>query len=427
MKTDINSISEAKKEFARLIHPLDINTFFEQYWEQRPLIITREQPNYYSDLFSRKDVDKLVCLSELKFPNIQLSKKGESFPWRYQSQKDEDSHYDSTVINELYHRYAQGHTIALNSLEKKWQPVLLLCQKLSLFLHAHAHINAYYTPQNSRGFDPHFDHQEVFVLQIEGSKRWRLYKPFQLCPLSSQQRYQIPRHKLPELQHEILLKPGDLLYMPSGCIHEASTADTSSLHLTIGVHVYRWLDLINKALMSVAKNNVSWRKSLPLGFLKQPEAIYSLKQHFQTMLTALDQNIDVETAIEQIRHRFIDEILTPPDGHFTQIDRLNSVNLDTVVVKRHSWLCRIFSDLDSASIQFPNNTIKGPKHIEQALHFIADTERFPVKAIPNTLTATGKLVLVRRLVKEGLLMIASDISHKQQNQKKVISARQLNS
>ena len=398
------NIDRNSAEFQRLIHPLDINTFFEEYWEQRPLIIRRQQPDYYTDLFSRADVDSLVCLNELKFPNIQLSKLGQSMPWRYQTTKSEDSHYDSTVINELYRRYAEGHTIALNSLEKRWQPILLFCQSLSMFLNAHAHINAYYTPQKSRGFDPHFDHQEVFIMQIEGSKHWRLYKPFELCPLSSQQRYKIPRDRLPELDREVTLNPGDLLYMPSGCIHEASATENSSLHLTIGVHVYRWLNLTNKALEVISEQNVFLRKSLPIGFLKHPERIHAFKHQFREMLAMLRDNADVEAAMAKLKKLFIDEILTVPDGHFTQIDRLNSIDLDTVLTKRQ--ICRVFTVEDLACIQFPASTIKGPKHLESALKFIANTEQFTAKAISNSLSDSGKIILVRRLIKEGLLAIA---------------------
>lgn len=37
--------------------------------------------------------------------------------------------------------------------------------------------NVYLTPQNSQGFAPHYDDIDAFVLQIEGSKHWRVYEP----------------------------------------------------------------------------------------------------------------------------------------------------------------------------------------------------------------------------------------------------------
>jgi len=36
--------------------------------------------------------------------------------------------------------------------------------------------NVYLTPAGTQGFAPHFDDVEVFMLQLEGKKRWRLYE-----------------------------------------------------------------------------------------------------------------------------------------------------------------------------------------------------------------------------------------------------------
>ena len=38
------------------------------------------------------------------------------------------------------------------------------------------------TPEGAQGFDPHFDTHEVFVLQVEGHKHWRLYGPGRVLP-----------------------------------------------------------------------------------------------------------------------------------------------------------------------------------------------------------------------------------------------------
>ena len=40
-----------------LLHPLPLSVFFEQYWEKRPLLLKRDDPLFYSKLFSRSDVE----------------------------------------------------------------------------------------------------------------------------------------------------------------------------------------------------------------------------------------------------------------------------------------------------------------------------------------------------------------------------------
>jgi ribosomal protein L16 Arg81 hydroxylase len=44
--------------------------------------------------------------------------------------------------------------------------------------------NVYITPGGSQGLSPHHDDVEVFILQLEGEKHWRLYKPIEELPRS---------------------------------------------------------------------------------------------------------------------------------------------------------------------------------------------------------------------------------------------------
>lgn len=37
--------------------------------------------------------------------------------------------------------------------------------------------NVYLTPPGSQGFAPHYDDIEAFIMQLEGSKEWRIYAP----------------------------------------------------------------------------------------------------------------------------------------------------------------------------------------------------------------------------------------------------------
>ena len=49
--------SRALSGLERLLHPLPPAVFFEQYWEKRPLLLKRNDPAFYSTLFSRRDVE----------------------------------------------------------------------------------------------------------------------------------------------------------------------------------------------------------------------------------------------------------------------------------------------------------------------------------------------------------------------------------
>ncbi len=87
------------------------------------------------------------------------------------------------------------------------------------------------------------------------------------------------------------------------------------------------------------------------------------------------------------------------------MDRADEIELDTLVVKRTGLVCRVVSQGFAASIQFPGNTISGAGHLEPALRFVAGREEaFAVQDLPQ-MTDEAKPVLVRRLVRGGLLKV----------------------
>jgi ribosomal protein L16 Arg81 hydroxylase len=82
------------------------------------------------------------------------------------------------------------------------------------------HANVCITPQNSSGFTPHYDTHEVLVLQIGGSKVWRIYDPPLKLPHRSQP-FNAASHRLPPRprpRFELEMRPGDLLYLPRGYV-----------------------------------------------------------------------------------------------------------------------------------------------------------------------------------------------------------------
>lgn len=389
-------------DFDKLLSPMKTDIFFKKYWDQHPLIIPRKEHNYYSDLFSMQDVDYLIAFNQQTDKKIGIFENG----------KPSIDHYlytyinsnNSFSINQVYDAYCQGKTIKLQDLQNSCKPIAILCRNLEKLFNFKVNVNMYLTPKQSQGLVPHFDTQDVFILQIEGAKHWRIYDSFFPLPLDKD-RQLVPKEKISAPIHEICLTAGDLLYIPRGYVHEAFTSDYSSLHLTVAVYPFRLADLISSALTLVSQQNVSFRKSLPVGFLNQNETITSLKHQFEELLELLLNSAKVEEAVQQLGKEFVGQMGSLPDGHFTQIDDLKTIELDTVVKKRDGVLCHIFKEEDSVSIQFPGNKVNGPSYIEPALYFIADSTEFHISSIPNSLSEDGKLVLVRRLIKEGLLTI----------------------
>ena len=80
--------------------------------------------------------------------------------------------------------------------------------------------NSYYTPRGSQGFAVHHDTHDVLVLQVAGEKRWLLYNPLLELPLKHQ-RYSRSLGDEGEPTDDIILRAGDMLYLPRGWLHQA--------------------------------------------------------------------------------------------------------------------------------------------------------------------------------------------------------------
>ena len=119
--------------------------------------------------------------------------------------------------------------------------------------------NAYVTPPQSQGFDDHYDVHDVFVLQVEGEKRWRIHAPVHEAPLRDQpwtdrRARRRRRGRAPEPLIDVVLRPGDCLYLPRGFLHAATALGAVSTHLTLGVHTWTRHALAEQVLDAGARD-----------------------------------------------------------------------------------------------------------------------------------------------------------------------------
>ncbi|MEA5503555.1 cupin domain-containing protein [Halotia wernerae UHCC 0503] len=375
-----------------LLQPIDLETFLKKYWEQKPLHISGEGRKDYKNIFSIQDLDTLLRYNNTHFiPTFNIIKNGTQVP-----QMNNPSQRDA------FETYSQGNTLLVGSMHNRWKSIGLLCRNFELTLRHPTGATIVTSPNEVQGLSRHFDGVDVFVIQLEGEKYWQIYNPLESLPLNVDGDSLPADTLLDSPLQEVHMRAGDLLYIPRGFPHQAFTKETTSLHLSICVNVIHWKDLIAEVLSIASEQNIELRKSLPIGLLASQGGIGIIEQELHEKLSLLSE-IKVDVAIEQLGSKFIKQMQPLSDGHFTQINHLQDIDLDTVLEKRDGMLCYVFQRGNSAEIHFPGGSITVPAHVETALHFIADAEKFTVKNLSGGLSDDSKLVLSRTLVKEGLL------------------------
>ena len=351
------------------------------------------EPGGFGDLLSFDDVDRILSTMSLRTPNFRLVKAGERIPESAYTRsgrtgsKPVDGMADPARIFELFRR---GATIVLQGLHRYWEPVTVFVRELELELGHPCQVNAYVTPPGAQGLELHSDPHDVFVLQAFGSKRWHVHA----APGEP------PRDPI-----EASVAPGDAIYMPKGTPHAASTQETLSGHLTVGVHVATWRDAIGAAWRRAAEGS-SLDEPVPAGWHRDPDAFErELRERIGRAAQALGAIDAREIAEARVEH-FLTHRGPLVRGVLSEQLASGAIDDGTIVRRRQGSVCELRRTGDSLAILLGDRRIEMPGWLEPAMRRIAATERFAVGELRDDVRdAESRAVLVRRLVREGLLTL----------------------
>lgn len=131
-------------------------------------------------------------------------------------------------------------------------------------------VNLYWTGIGGAPLPMHFDPHDVLVVQCEGEKHWRISSLVVGLPLDRLEMRAVNQSALEagrsvaagRVEAELVTRPGDVLYLPRGTFHAASTLAGRSLHLTFGIAPPSGVDLVD-ALANLAIADPVFRRYLP--------------------------------------------------------------------------------------------------------------------------------------------------------------------
>lgn len=126
--------------------------------------------------------------------------------------------------------------------------------------------NLYCSWRERQAFDSHFDTHDVYAVHVAGEKLWRLYETRADRPIAH------PRFKSfgqdwhdsskGAVAQEVLMRPGDLLYIPRGQYHDALALSDGTIHLAFGVTQVIGIELLD-LLANMAVEDPAFRGNMP--------------------------------------------------------------------------------------------------------------------------------------------------------------------
>ena len=372
--------------------PTTLEAFLEESWDARPLLCARSQAGRFDAVLSAAQAERLACTTAIRAPAFRLVRDGaqvplreytEDVPWR------PGAFTQTAQVDRVAAAFAEGATLVLQALHLHHLPAARYCRGLEMALGCPVQANAYWTPPAAQGFGVHHDTHDVFVLQIAGHKRWRVYDPALELPVRDQKWSPELGEGIGAPAMDLVLAPGDTLYLPRGAPHEAFTSDEASLHLTVGLHPPTRLDALHAALDACA-DDVGFRRALGHDG-ELPE----------DLLERLAERLEPAAVAARARRRFVMGRRPVLDGQLTQVGRLASITAATPLQRRGT----VIADLDGPVLRFEGRELTFPPQALEALEAIHSSEdAFTAAGLPGRLDEPGRLVLVRRLVREGYLI-----------------------
>jgi hypothetical protein len=368
----------------------DPGRFAAEHWARAPLYRPQADAAAYADLFSLGDVDHILSSTTPRYPAFRMVKDGRQLDRRSYTRSGRvggqpvDDLADPAGVYELFHG---GATIVLQSLHRFWPPLARLARDLELALTHPVQVNAYVTPPASRGLGVHYDEHDVFVLQVHGRKRWDVHDPDGR-----------PEDRLIVAE----LAPGDCLYIPRRFPHAAWTAATASVHLTVGVVPTTWAEMVRRAVISMVEDALSG-EPLPAGFAADPAALTAgVAEQLAEVRRRLDK-LDPAAIAAAAADRFWSSRPPVLAGQLQQLLALEEIGEDTVVRRRPGAVCRLRRHHDRLEVLLGDRGLQMPARLAPVMDVIVASDRLTVRELADHLDPSSRLVLVRRLVREGLL------------------------
>ena len=392
----------------------DPQTFAREHWGRLPLLTrAADLPRDFDDLLSTTDVDELLSERGVRAPFIRVAKEGglvarDAYlgPAGFGAEMP-----DQVDAAKVLAQFASGATIVLQGLHRLWPPIIDFVRGMVDDLGHPVQANAYVTPPQNRGFDPHYDVHDVFVLQTAGTKHWTVHEPVHVDPLASQpwtdHRDAITRRVQDAPVVDAVLNPGDALYLPRGWIHSARALGETSVHLTIGVAPFTGMDVV-RAVVDQLEGVADFRRSLPaaVDVTDQSEMVATTTKLVAELTDRLREHVDElgEDAATRMRSRFADRtrpVAVRPLASLAAAERAAT----TAVRWRHGLVATVRRHDGRVHLVLSDRTISLPDACADAIAALHAGLVADAGALPGLDAADGEVV-IRRLLREAVVVPA---------------------
>lgn len=407
--------AEAPGALARVLAPVSVEDFFARHFEELPLHVSRDDPEYFADVYGIADVERTILTGAREPDKFSLVKRdvNEVDPSQFVREaranraratgKGPTTQLDPAKITAFFEA---GFTLIVKDAGLFCPELQHFCTDLQHGLAAYAQANVYCTPPASQGFDVHHDTHDTLTIQCEGEKTWKIYEPIVRLPVESQVFTSGMQGGERILHREVTLRQGDTLYIPRGFPHEAATSDSRSLHVTFALAPIRVVDVMDALARLACEGEIDLRRAYRPGEIDAPD----FAERFARTIQAAIARTCTPQSIALARELAVTELfeLARPEagGAFDQAQRLAALSDADLLVFDRSKPCDVRVRGNSIAVLFPGKALGFPVFCTRA---IEQLQAGPIAyaELDSALSPHNRQLLVRTLVLEGIVRIVS--------------------
>jgi len=206
--------------------------FMRRHWQKRPLLVRQAIPGVVPPL------DRAALLALVQSEDVEsrlLVRRDEQWSLR-------QGPFSRRALPSLA---TPGWTVLVQGLDLHVEAARSLLDRFRFLPEARLDDLMVSFASDGGGVGPHFDSYDVFLLQVSGRRRWRIgrQRDRRLVP-------DLPLKILAnfEAEHEWVLEPGDMLYLPPRWAHDGVAVGGDCMTCSVGMRVPRRDELARSVL-----------------------------------------------------------------------------------------------------------------------------------------------------------------------------------
>lgn len=368
---------------------MEIADFLNEYWQKKPLLI-KQGFKHFTDPLTANELAGLAMEEEIESRIVSNANQ----QWQLETGPFED-----------YSEFGEQNWTLLVQAVDHWHPEAAKLIESFRFLpnwRIDDLMISFSTP--GAGVGPHLDQYDVFIIQGEGKRHWRVGMP----DSSLQQHCPHPRLlQVTPFQSciDVIMEPGDILYIPPGCPHDGISIE-NSLNYSVGFRAPAQKDLITGLTDFLIEQEINGERfSDPLR-QQQPSVGEITPQDLQHIKQLVEKLTSDPALLPQWFGNFITQPkhelnLTEPEPHYSPEEIQEYLDEGSVLARLGGLRTSYYRQAQDTLLFINGDCFPLPADEQQTTELLTDNSLLDQQQCLHFCSSPERLSLLTMLINRG--------------------------